>query len=90
MKQYRKKCDCSERFDVEINTLNEFEKFMTFFLCKVNCGMFEEIPVAKPYYTWNHLQYFANKWYKCTVCKCVWEFLYPDFPAKGHVRRIEI
>ena len=27
--------------------------------------------------------------YKCNVCGCLWEFEYPDFPAKGFVRKFE-
>ena len=30
---------------------------------------------------------YADKWYKCKCCGTLWEFLYPDFPMKGFVRK---
>ena len=44
-----------------------------------------EVPVAKPYY--NGFEWKADKWYKYKSCGCLWEFKYPDFPAKGFVRK---
>lgn len=31
--------------------------------------------------------WFAIKWYRCNVCGCLWELNYPDFSAKGFVRK---
>ena len=30
---------------------------------------------------------FADKWYVCNSCGCLWEVVYPEFPAKGFVRK---
>ena len=34
-------------------------------------------------------KWYADKWYKCKCCGTLWEFRYPDFPAKGFVRKFE-
>ncbi len=35
------------------------------------------------------IKWYATKWYKCNSCGCLWEFNYPDFPAKGFVKKYE-
>ena len=56
-----------------------------FFEEQVKEGRFSEVPVEKPYC--NGFEWKADKWYKCICCGCLWEFKYPDFPAKGFVRK---
>lgn len=36
------------------------------------------------------MEWYANKWYRCNKCGTLWEFNYPDFPAKGFVVADEI
>ena len=33
------------------------------------------------------MEWYADKWYKCLECGVLWEFVYPDFPAQGSVRK---
>ena len=44
------KCDCCERIGIKINTWKQFEMLEQLFKEKVRDGIFEEIPVSKPYY----------------------------------------
>lgn len=77
------RCDCEERVGVEINSMALFEELKEFFSRQVGLGIFQDIPVKKPFYR----RSYADKWYLCRVCGCLWEFIYPDFPAKGKVRK---
>lgn len=89
------KCDCMERIDTDINSLKLFEEMKSFCHNQVANGVFIEIPVSKPYHTGystleqKELKWYATKWYQCQSCGCIWEFLYPDFPAKGFIRTIK-
>ncbi len=84
-----KKCDCCERIGVKIRSYQQFEELKEFFDLRVHQGIFEEVPVEKPYYVgyglYENIEWYADKQYKCTVCNTVWEFIYPDFPAEGEV-----
>lgn len=89
------KCDCDERIGIEINSYQQFEDLEQFFNEQVEKGIFTEIPVERPHYVWsdnqgNETKWFANKWYKCNGCNTIWEFDYPDFPAKGFVKKLNI
>ena len=68
-----------------------FKELKIFFSKQVNSGIFLEIPVEIPYYIGRdedgEMKWYATKWYKCLNCGCLWEFNYPDFPAKGLVRK---
>jgi len=87
------KCDCYERNALEINSMKEFENLRDYFKVQVLKGVFSEVEVTEPYYIgYSELQkkeikWYATKWYKCNLCNCLWEFQYPDFPAKGFVRK---
>lgn len=88
-----KKCDCDERIGININTIKEYEALKSFFDEQVEKGIFIEIPVEKPHYVGNDMkgnavEWYANEWYRCCECGTIWEFDYPDFPAKGFVRKI--
>lgn len=91
-------CDCNERMGIEINSYSLFIELKTFFERRVGKGVFEDIPVEKPYFQGynipineiqNEYKWYADKWYKCKACGTIWEFQYPDFPAKGFVRKFE-
>ena len=74
------KCDCNEKIVIKINSWKQFEELKDFF---------EE----KPYHTGysvngNAMKWYADKWYKCLECDVLWEFIYPDFPAQGSVRKL--
>lgn len=87
------KCDCNERIGTKINSWKQFEELKNFFEEQVEKGVFVEIPVRIPYYTGYSadgkiMKWYADKWYKCIQCDVLWEFVYPDFPAKGSVRKL--
>lgn len=79
------KCECSERIGSVINSYQLYEEIKMFFEEQVKEGRFSEVPVEKPYC--NGFEWKADKWYKCICCGCLWEFKYPDFLAKGFVRK---
>ena len=92
------KCDCDERIGIEINSYQLFLELKTFFEEQVKKGIFLDVPVEKPYFQGynlpldeirNEYKWYADKWYKCRSCGNLWEFKYPDFPAKGFVRKFK-
>lgn len=86
-------CDCNERYGIDINSYKLFEELKSFFDEQVKKGVFNDIPVTEPFYVGHSevqdINWYASKWYKCNVCGCLWEFDYPEFPAKGFVRKFE-
>lgn len=80
-----KQCECNERIGSEINSYQLYEEIKIFFKEQVIKGIYAELFVEKPYYI--GFEWMADKWYKCKVCGCLWEVKYPDFPAKGFVRK---
>lgn len=91
-----KQCDCDERIGIEINSYQLFQELKKFFEEQVRNGIFLDIPVKLPYFCGYGLKleevrdeykWYADKWYKCKYCGTLWEFKYPDFPAKGFVRK---
>ncbi|MDR2977779.1 MAG: hypothetical protein LBV19_10920 [Streptococcaceae bacterium] len=85
-------CDCSEREGVEINSYQLFLDLKAFFEGQTAKGIFEDIPVETPSYVGyselsGPMEWYAEKWYRCKSCGTLWEFQYPDFPAKGEVRK---
>jgi hypothetical protein len=85
------KCECCERYGTRITTQKKFIEIKIFFDEQCKKGIFLEELDKKPYYVWigkgRKREYFATKWYRCCVCRCLWEFEYPDFPAFGFVRK---
>lgn len=81
-------CDCRNHAETKINTQNEFNEIKAFF---ENKEVFQEVTPLVPFYTWKSgdrkVEWFATKWIKCRVCGCLWEIQFPDFPAKGFVRK---
>ncbi|WP_205536255.1 hypothetical protein [Paenisporosarcina cavernae] len=86
-------CDCNERYGTDIDSYKLFEELKSFFDEQVKKNVFKDIPVTEPFYVGHSdvqdIRWYATKWYKCNVCGCLWEFDYPDFPAKGFVRKFE-
>lgn len=84
-------CDCEAREEIIINSITIFKEITKFFDMQVQKGIFIEEQPVFPFYTWKEKErseeWFATKWYRCKVCGCLWEFNYPDFPAKGFVRK---
>lgn len=84
-------CECDKRSEIDIHTRFEFLNIRSFFENEVDNDVFYEIKPEFPYYTWKQgvieKKWFATKWYKCKLCGCLWEFQYPEFPAKGFVRK---
>ncbi|MCM1501031.1 MAG: hypothetical protein NC124_21445 [Clostridium sp.] len=89
----KKMCDCDERIGVEIDSQSLFLKLKKFFETQVDDGIFIEEQVVEPFYVWKRgvieKKHYASKWYRCKICGCLWEVDYPDFPAKGFVRKYE-
>ena len=85
------KCDCEGRIEVTINSYKLFEELQEFFMQQVKKGVFKDIEVKEPYALTSNgveeMKWYATKWYRCNYCGCLWEFLYPDFPAKGFIRK---
>lgn len=85
------KCDCCDRIATSVNSFKIFEELKAFFDNQVNKEIFKEITPEVPYYSWKNndgkMEWYATKWYICNSCECLWEFNYPDFPAKGFVRK---
>lgn len=91
-------CDCNERVGIEINSYQLFMELKKFFEEQVENEVFIDVPVEKPYFQGYNLsqdmikdeyKWYADRWYKCRECGTLWEFKYPDFPAKGFVRKFE-
>ena len=77
-----------------INSQSQFLEIKDFFTKAFKLGIYTDIPVKEPYYIGEgsggyKLKWFADKWYKCNKCGCLWEFIYPDFPAEGVVKKHE-
>lgn len=86
-------CDCDERIGTKINSWKQYEELKKFFDEQVERGIFIEVSVKRPYYVGysvdgKSMKWYADKWYKCLWCGTLWEFVYPDFPAQGVVRKI--
>jgi len=87
-------CNCAERTETKINSYSLFQETREYFEENVQNYIFSEIPVIEPYHIGkdhdaHEIRWYANKWYICNVCGCLWEFNYPDFPAVGFVRKFE-
>lgn len=88
-------CDCNKRDETEIDSQKKFKEIKDFFEQQVSDGIFKEITVSKPYYIGysdlqkKEIKWYADKWYICKSCGCLWELDYPDFPASGFVRKFE-
>lgn len=85
-------CDCNERVGVEINSWQQFKELKYFFEKQVDDKIFSDLTDYDG--VWyldggNETSIYRNtiKTYRCDVCGCLWEFIYPDFPAKGLVRK---
>lgn len=85
------KCDCRTLQGWEIGTNKALEETRSYFQARTQSGLFTEIAVTAPYYSWRagpkSRNWFADKWYTCNCCGCLWEIVYPEFPAKGFVRK---
>jgi len=89
-----KTCDCNERIGLDINSYALFQELKSFFENQEKSGIFISIKVEQPHYIGHDsdgstMKWYADKWYCCNVCGTLWEFVYPDFPAKGFVRKFE-
>lgn len=83
-------CDC-DKFDItneyELNSIRKQEQYEAFFSRNVKMGIFTEEMPDTPYYTYHSFIYYADKWYRCKVCGCLWEYVEPNFPSCGFVRK---
>jgi len=88
---WKVKCDCNERISISVDSQKLFSELRTFFEMQEKLGIMKEEKEKEPFYVWRDDKeesvYYATKWYRCVECGCLWEFQYPDFPAKGFVRK---
>lgn len=82
-----KKCECVQRTETEINSIKCLNEINDFFEQQTNAGIFIVLEPQKPYFRSGDMKWFADVWYKCRECGCLWEVIYPDFPACGRVRK---
>ena len=86
-------CECNILIETEIYSYEQFEKIKDYFEQGTQSGLFSDAPVKRPHYVGRNMygkkvKWFADKWYRCNCCNTLWEFIYPDFPAVGKIRRI--
>ena len=85
------RCECAQRYEAKINSWAFYQEIKEFFEKQVALGAYQDVPVEKPFYTWRSrdetIDSYADKWYRCKNCGCLWEFVYPDFPGVGFVRK---
>lgn len=84
---YSMRCKCNEDTSGEIDSITKFEQIRRFFQRQVEQGIYEEVPVKKPYYVWRFRKYYADKWYRCKEYGCLWEIIYPDLPTNRSVNK---
>lgn len=84
-------CECAERYEAKIDSWKLFQEIKEFFEGQVALAVYEDVPVEKPSYVFisktEKTEWYADKWYRCKNCGCLWEFTYPDFPGIGSVRK---
>lgn len=85
-------CDCAERTGIEINSYDLFVELREFFEKQTAEGIFAAIPAKEPHYigydsVGKAYKWYATAWYQCNACGTLWEFLHPNFPACGFVRK---
>lgn len=86
------KCDCDDRIGIEINSISSFKKYKEFFESQVDKGIYEDISdYNRIWYkdggTEKEIYRTTHKYYKCIVCHCIWEFIYPEIPASGRIKK---
>lgn len=81
------KCECSNRVGTSIKSLKQFEEIKAFFEHQAETGNYIIQKPQLPYFVSPDKKWFANIWYKCRICGCLWELNFPDFPAEGFVRK---
>lgn len=72
------KCCCNLISNQVIRTDIQFTQMKSFF----EKNEYKSMYVRRPYY--------VDKWYKCRQCGRVWEFVYPEFPAYGHIKLVHV
>ena len=85
-------CDCCERTSIDISSDKQLQTVKEFFELNIQKGTFVNVTQKKPYYEFigkDGVSYknFADYWYVCNSCGCLWEFKLPDFPANGFVKK---
>ncbi len=84
-------CECIQRHEINISSWAIMEEMKIYFDEQVSLGIYEELTVKEPYFIGKsemlNIAWYADKWYKCKMCGCMWEIRYPDFPAYGFVRK---
>jgi hypothetical protein len=88
---WKSKCDCNEHLGLSIYSNEDYKIAKVFLENRIDNNIFVETDVLEPYYVGKgkHINeiLYADKWYLCAECGCLWEFCKPEFPAFGFVRK---
>ena len=93
-----RRCECDNRYECKIDSQKKLAEVNGFFDKNQENGTFLKEPAEKPYYIWRDIsrkdkngrvRLFADAWYKCKICGCLWEVKWPDFPAIGFVKKYD-
>ena len=86
-------CSCDKSEEMKVDSIEMFLKLKDYFAKLVDEGILIEIPVTEPYFVGKSklqtINWYADKWYFCKRCGCLWEFVYPDVPASGFIRKFQ-
>ena len=90
----KKNCECDTRYATLVESQVVSKEVEEFFKEQLEKGIFVDIEVEEPYFRFGseqkHVEVFASKWYKCTICGCLWEYDKLDFDCdkrRGFVRK---
>lgn len=87
------KCLCNELSSCDIISAKQLNQIKNFFDVNLKKHIFFEDNNKYPFYEWSDgeqtISYIAQKWYRCKICGCLWEFNYSDFPPQGFLHKFE-
>lgn len=97
VRELTEQCNCAEYISCNINSSREFDSIKLLFDEWLKSGKYIEITPSEPIYEHSYkyngkyklVRRYAEKWYKCLLCDCLWELVYPDFPSKGSVTKFK-
>lgn len=83
-------CDCKDRNGIRIDSYKLFRELDEFFRAQVSKGIFDDISdYSRIWYehggSEKNIYRETKKCFVCKACGCLWEFIYPEFPAAGQI-----
>ena len=84
------KCECSERYSVDIDSWKLFIEVKDFLDSGLENGLFKDVTVRAPLdfgknEAGEQIWHYTQRLFSCCVCGCLWALRYPDFPAHGYI-----